>query len=112
MSKIYLVRGSLTNLIIIEVELIKQTAEQLRVNESSVRVVWRARTDAYNPHVSSRLQRHREHYFTTLRDAIEYATGTLKKDLERALANMHAAQLLIAELAALSDAQKEPTNAV
>lgn len=112
MSKIYLVQNYLTNLIILEVELIKQTPEQLRVDESSMRVVWRARANAFTPHVSSRLQRHREHYFTTLQEAIEYATERLKKDLELAISHMHAAQLLIAELAALSDAQKEPTNAV
>lgn len=111
MTKIYLVRGSLTSLTILEAELIKKTPEQIHVDRTSVKVAWRARPDAYIPYISTRLQRHRENHFDSLLLAVEFAIDSLKKNLETAVANTHTAQLLLAELVVLTDAAKEASHA-
>lgn len=111
MSKIYLVRGNLSSLMVLEAELIKKTPEQIHVDRKSVAVAWSARPISYIPYVGTRLQRHREHHFDSLLPAIEFAINSLRKDMERAVANMHTAQLLLAELTVLTDAQKEMSDA-
>lgn len=112
MTKIYLVRGSRTNLVILETELIKQTPEQLRIDPKTVKLIWKDSNNHYFiAFLSSRLQRSREHYFTDLDAAIAYASEVVQRDLETAHQVVHNSQLQLASLAMLSYAQKEPTDA-
>jgi len=111
MTKIYLLRGNLSGLKILEIELIKITPEQLRVEPKSVKVVWNAGIGNYLPYISSRLQRHRENYFDTLLPAIDEAIKLTQKDLERAEQNVRAANAQIASLAVFAHSKKEATDA-
>lgn len=111
MTKIYLVRGSANNRLILEVELIKQTAEQLRVDTEDIKVVWKSPFTSYMPHVSNRLQRHREKYFTTLMPAIEYTVELLKKDREYSMQNVKNAEDSLLSLSSFAYVQKEDSNA-
>jgi len=111
MTKIYLVRGNLSSLKILEIELIKITPEQLRVEPKSVKVVWNGGIGNYPPYISSRLQRHRENYFDTLLLAIDEAIKSAQRDLERAEQNVRAANAQIASLAVFAHTKKETADA-
>lgn len=107
MTKIYLIQGSLKSLKILEVELIKITPEQIRIDNKNVKMVWNGGATNYIPYLSSRLHRHSITYFTTLALAIDAAIASTQKDLARATENVHAANLQIAELSTLLHSQKE-----
>lgn len=111
MIKIYLVQGSLKGLKILEVELIKITPEQIRIDNKSTKVVWSGGATNYIPYLSSRLHRRSITYFTTLALAIDAAIASTQKDLARAAENVHAANLQIAELAILLQNQEEEKDA-
>lgn len=107
MTKIYLVQGNLKSLKILEVELIKITPEQIRIDNKNVKVVWNGGLNNYVPYLSSRLVRHRVNYFDTLPLAINDAIASTQKELARATENVYAANLQITDLALFLHNQKE-----
>lgn len=111
MTKIYLIQGNLASLKIVEVELIKETPEQLRVDNKSVKIVWNGGANNYTSYLSNRLNRRHQTYFYSLPEAIDDAIKSTQKSLERATENVREANLQITNLALFLQTQKEKTDA-
>lgn len=99
MTQIYLV----INQMILEVELIKITPEQIRVNNKQVKTIWSAESRFYTPYISSRMNRHGTLYFNTIAEAVDCLIGLTQNSLEKSIKAMHSNQLQLAALAALKD---------
>ena len=112
MAKIYIVRGVLADLKILEMELIKETPEQLKIDQKSIRIVWNGGRSNFIAYFSSRISRRGVLYFHTLPEAIEEAMKATQKKLETSAKNVEDAQLQLTELAAFYEAQKEESDAV
>lgn len=107
MSKIYLIQSNLNSLAIIEVELIKKTTEQLRVDLNTARLLWKDGAGVSVAYLSSRLQRHRQTYTTDLPSAISKALELATKKLESARSNVDYFENQIAQLQAFAQEQEE-----
>lgn len=101
--KIYLVRGILSKLTILEIQLLRKTPTQLRVSPKQVRAIWKADPESYIPYISTRLYCEHENWFETLPEAVDCAANLAKEDLERSIECMHKSQLQVASLAALKE---------
>lgn len=108
MAKIYLARHG-SNYIILEVELIKKTAEQIHIDnrENSIRVVWSDRPNAYVPWLSHRLQKYRENYFDSVAAAMEFLAEKMRSDLEKTSQRVRLLETQLAELNLLLEREKK-----
>lgn len=102
MPTIYVVNQSLSTLVIQEAELLKKTAEQLRIDPRSVKVVWKDSQQSYSPYLSSRLSRHRIAWFETFPQAVERAKELILKDIERSKINLERSQQAFINLTVFS----------
>jgi len=100
--------------VIQELELLSKTPEQLQVNNTDnfIRLIYKSHPQRITPYVSRRLSRHREKWFYTLPEAVEYVSQCLRDQIEEAVRLMHQLQLQLASLSVLLDTTKVGNNGI